>query len=381
MMSAMNLNFDRLFLSDEARGGWDVLVEENANNPLGGGLVATLEDEGSVATDQFRSVGRLSLPGRFTFPEVRQHPEDDFSDYSVRGVSPGFVDGADIALEARATGFDSDQAVWQQIRGGEDVALIDAFAIGDGFNFGPSFSLDGIPEGADVFDPVTIEVRDPVSGNTRQVSIIGVISFASSSAFLGVYIPERTFADVFGGAGSSQYYIGLESPDEAVRVAKEIESSLTTSGAQASSIKKNIDDEQALFRNFFRLMQAFMGLGLFVGIAAVGVISFRSVVERRQQIGMLRAIGYTRGTVALSFILESTFVAALGVLSGVGLAIWLSYFLITSDEFPTSEAAYAIPWSQIALISAFAFFASLLMTLIPSRQAASVPIAEALRYE
>ncbi|MCH8920582.1 MAG: FtsX-like permease family protein, partial [Chloroflexi bacterium] len=381
MMSTMNLNFDRLFLSDEARGGWDVLVEENANNPLGGDLVAALEAQGSVDTSQFRSVGRLSLPGRFTFPEIRQNPEDDFDDYFVSGVSPGFVDGADIALEARATGFDSDQAVWQQIRDGEDVALIDAFAIEGGFSFDTTFTLDGIPEGADVFDPVTIEVRDPVSGNTRQVSIIGVISFASSSAFLGVYIPERTFADVFGEAGSSQYYVGLESPGEAVGVAKEIESALITSGAQASSIKKNIDDEQALFRNFFRLMQAFMGLGLFVGIAAVGVIAFRSVVERRQQIGMLRAIGYTRGTVALSFILESTFVAALGVLSGVGLAIWLSYFLITSDEFPTSESAYVIPWFQIALISAFAFFASLLMTIVPARQAASVPIAEALRYE
>ena len=45
---------------------------------------------------------------------------------------------------------------------------------------------------------------------------------------------------------------------------------------------------------FFYLMQGFMGLGLFVGVAAVGVIAFRTVVERRQQIGMLRAIGYTR---------------------------------------------------------------------------------------
>ncbi|MCH6556145.1 MAG: ABC transporter permease, partial [Chloroflexi bacterium] len=383
MMSTMNLNFDRLFLGDEARGGWDVLVEENANNPLGGDLVAALEAEGSVDTSQFRSVGRLSLPGGlFTFPEIRQRPEDEFDDYLVRGVSPGFVDGADIALEARATGFDSDQAVWQQIRDGEDVAVIDASVV-DAFgpNFGPSFSLDGVSESAKVFDPVTIEIRDPASGNTRQVSIIGIISLASSSTFVGVLIPASTFADVFGEAGSSQYYVGLESPGDAVGVANEIESALTTSGAQASSIKETLADEQAFFRNFFRLMQAFMGLGLFVGIAAVGVIAFRSVVERRQQIGMLRAIGYTRGTVALSFILESTFVAALGVLSGVGLAIWLSYFLITSDEFPTSDSAYAIPWFQIALISAFAFFASLLMTIVPSRQAASVPIAEALRYE
>jgi len=35
-----------------------------------------------------------------------------------------------------------------------------------------------------------------------------------------------------------------------------------------------------------------MALGLIVGIAALGVIAFRSVVERRQEIGMMRAIGF-----------------------------------------------------------------------------------------
>jgi len=123
-----------------------------------------------------------------------------------------------------------------------------------------------------------------------------------------------------------------------------------------------------------------MGLGLFVGIAAVGVIAFRTVVERRQQIGMLRAIGYKRSTVALSFLLESSFVTLLAIASGVGLAIWLSFFLLTSDEFPEG-ATYVIPWRPILFISGLTFAASLIMTYIPSRQAASIPTAEALRYE
>ena len=382
MMSTMNLNFDRLFLSDQARGGWDVLVEENPNNPLGGDIVGALTDSGFEGADRFRAVGRLSLPGRFNFPEVREGTSGEFDEYFVYGVDRGFVDGSDITLEARARGFETDQAVWREMREGVGVALVDAFTLGSfGPGFGVTFSIKGIQEGVDVFDPVTLEIRDPVSGNTGRVRVIGVINLASSAAFTGVFLPERTFTSLLGQADSSRYYVGLREPGAAVEVAKQIESTLATTGAQASSIKKNIDDEQALFRNFFRLMQAFMGLGLFVGIAAVGVIAFRSVVERRQQIGMLRAIGYTRGTVALSFLLESTFVAALGIVSGIVLAVWLSYFLVTSDEFPTSDSSYAVPWSQIALISAFAFVASLVMTIIPSRQAAGVPIAEALRYE
>lgn len=56
---------------------------------------------------------------------------------------------------------------------------------------------------------------------------------------------------------------------------------------------------------FNRLIQGFMGLGLIVGVAALGVISARSVVERRQQIGMLRAIGFRRSMVRDAFLLES----------------------------------------------------------------------------
>jgi putative ABC transport system permease protein len=96
---------------------------------------------------------------------------------------------------------------------------------------------------------------------------------------------------------------------------------------------------------------------------------------------MLRAIGYKRSTVALSFLLESSFVTLLAIFSAIGLAIWLSYFLITSDDFQTQNAGYHVPWVQIALFAVFTYVASLLMTLIPARQAASIPTAEALRYE
>ncbi len=154
-----------------------------------------------------------------------------------------------------------------------------------------------------------------------------------------------------------------------------------TTGAQADSLEEIAEEDSALSRNFLYLMQAFMGLGLVVGVAGIGVIAFRTVVERRQQIGMLRAIGYKKSMVSLSFMMESSFVTVLGVLSGTGLGLWLAYFLVTSDDFPGDGSNFYVPWLQIAFIGGVTIFASLLMTIIPSRQAASVPTAEALRYE
>jgi|FLYL01.1.fsa_nt_gi putative ABC transport system permease protein len=376
MMSTMNLNYDRLFLNDEARGGWDVQVVENANNPISdlrGALIAA----GSPAADEIRASGRVLLEGGPT--EVRQG-DGEFDTYPVRGVTDGFVGQGSIELEARAAGYKSDAEVWRALTTNRNVAVIDAFPTESGF--GPSeFAVDGIDSDATVFDPVTIEVRSPVTGRTQEVEIIGVIAFASSSNFTGIFLPQAVFEEVYGPPELAVHYAALNHPGRAGEVAREIEAALLTAGVQADSLKEIAEENNALSRNFLYLMQAFMGLGLLVGIAAVGVIAFRTVVERRQQIGMLRAIGYKRGTVALSFLLESSFVTVVGVASGMLLALWLAYFLVTSDEFPRGGAQFQVPWSQLVVIAGLTLLASFAMTWIPARQAATIPVAEALRYE
>jgi putative ABC transport system permease protein len=381
MMSTMNTNFDRLFLADEARGGWDVDVDENQNNPISD-LIAELESSGSRVQEEFSAVGRLAIPGAASAAEL-PNTGGGYDSYPVLGVDPGFVDGGHVPLSARAVGVESDEEAWQLLKTRPDVAIVDNFTVsGGGFGFdGESFHIDGIDPEADEFEPVRLSIQDPISGAATEVEVIGVIDFGASATFFGIYVPLATFQQTLGEPLLTHHLVGLRDPGDAKRVAREIEATLLPIGAQAESIKQRVDEGQALSRNFFRLMQGFMGLGLFVGIAAVGVIAFRTVVERRQHIGMLRAIGYKRGTVALSFLLESSFVALLGILAGVLLAIWLSYFLLTSDEFPSQEAGFVIPWGQIVFIGGLAFLASLLMTYVPSRQAASVPIAEALRYE
>jgi len=126
-----------------------------------------------------------------------------------------------------------------------------------------------------------------------------------------------------------------------------------------------------------------MGLGLFVGIAAIGVIAFRPVIERRQQIGVLRALGWRHELVSLSFMIETAFIVGLGVLTGTGtcLGLRLSEKLVTSGELGSDNVVFVIPWPIILTITISTFAIALLMTWIPSRQAARIAPAEALRYE
>ena len=140
-----------------------------------------------------------------------------------------------------------------------------------------------------------------------------------------------------------------------------------------------VKDYARINEMFMNLMMAFMGLGLIVGIAALGVIAARSVVERRQQIGMLRAIGFQQGMIQFSFLLESSFVALLGIGLGVGLGAITAYLFM--DDAGIEGMKAVLPWTQITMIMVLAYVASLITTFVPAYRAARIYPAEALRYE
>jgi putative ABC transport system permease protein len=387
MMSVMNGNFDRVFLTQESRGGWDIRVQENPSNPLGD-LKQTLSGT-AVDTSKFEAVGKMETVGAAD-SHLRQEGKgtdakpEDLPTYRIAGLDQGFLTQNTIQLQSRATGYDTDAAVWNALANDPSLAVIDAFAAGgSGYSMGPArFRLDGVDPCQATFDPIKVDIVNSDTGKATTVTVIGVMKIGPSGSFFGLLANSALVDSSLGGSAFNTYYIRLTPGQNSEEIAKSIESSLFTRGAQAASLEKEVNDQMSLSTGFFYLMQGFMGLGLVVGIAAVGVIAFRTVVERRQQIGMLRAIGYSRGQVALSFLLESSFVTLLGIITGLGLAILLSFFLLTSKTMSDMGLrGFYIPWLEVVPICVVAYLAALLMTFIPSRQAASIPIAQALRYE
>ena len=98
---------------------------------------------------------------------------------------------------------------------------------------------------------------------------------------------------------------------------------------------------------FLYLLVGFLTVGLVVGVAALGVISTRAVVERRQQIGMLRALGFQRKMVSWIFLIESSFVALLGIGLGVALALIPASQMITDMAAEIPGITFQVPWKEI----------------------------------
>ena len=93
-----------------------------------------------------------------------------------------------------------------------------------------------------------------------------------------------------------------------------------------------IDAELAETNGFMRLMQGYLGLGLLIGIAGLGVVMVRAVRERRRQIGMLRAMGFPAAVVRRAFLLEASFVAVQGIVIGIVLGLVTAWQVMTNSD-------------------------------------------------
>ena len=235
------------------------------------------------------------------------------------------------------------------------------------------------------FSAVDIEVREPRTGEIRHFTVIGVLdqlTDAFGSIGGGMIGSKRLLDEALPFAlPTTTYRFRLAEGVDPAQAAKALEASFQEHGMETQVLAELVQGQADANQAFNRLLTGFMGLGLMVGIASLGVISLRAVVERRQHIGMLRAIGYKKWMVQLTFLLESSFVALLGIAIGVGLGTILSFNLVNEIQKDIETIQFTVPWLQIGIIIGLAYVFSLVTTFLPARQASQIYPAEALRYE
>ena len=386
--STLNTNFVAIFLGDEARGGFDVLAIVNSNNQIDD-LESALDEVG-VPTAPIEASGETRIA--FSFETEIRDPSPsldddgepiDFLGYLVIGGDSTFLTENTLELQLRAAGYADDATTWAAVASGENLAIINAGLTVAPDSFGPEQGLLNLEDLVleEGFEPFQMDFRDPGTQRIITITVIGQMEDYADVFWNGIIVSKETLTKAFPDSRAQVYFLRLDGSVDSTDYAKSIESGLVQ--ASAESLEKILDDQRAASSGFLLLFQGFMGLGLVVGIAALGVIAFRAVVERRQQIGMLRAIGYQRSMVALSFLFESSFVALSGILLGAVLGLSFSWVLFTSGAVGTESegAPFIVPWMSVLIVCTIAFSASMLMTIIPARSASRVAVAEALRYE
>jgi putative ABC transport system permease protein len=365
---------------EEFGGGFDVRAVASPASPLVNAATEVPRTADGVRVTAAQSVVPL---------EARQvGTKRPFESYPVAGLDGAFLANTSYGFSALADGYRTAADVWRALASQRGLAVVDGYVAPrrDNYNLGvaPDFRLSGFYVEDGRFAPVPVEVRDPQTGKVLRLTVIGILRDTLPEGMIGISTSQQTLTGALGErAKPNAYWLGLREGTDARAVATRLEATFLSNGVEAEALAETLEDGIAAQKTFNYIIEGFMGLGLIVGVAALGVITARSVVERRQQIGVLRSLGFQRRMIQAAFLLESSFIALTAIIVGTALGLVLGYNIIAdSAKQPSWDTlSLTVPWLSLGLIFLLVYVVALATTLAPAVRASRVYPAEALRYQ
>jgi putative ABC transport system permease protein len=380
MSGMMSVNIDRMV--SETSGGFDV-ISFTSTSPIMEDPWQQLEQTGSPL--QAGNVTALvSLPVslatiNYTTIDPNTHsPVSDEIQYQVMGFNSSFYTLGNYPLaDYNHTLFSSETEVWQAVQSNSSLVIFDGSVMPQtglgGGGFGPP-DASGFGNGLEIGQVVAF--KSPI-GVVYNLTIAGIMK---QSAMQGAFMGEQVVRTDFLASGYSLLLVKFQSGLDIGEQAVLLEKSFLANGLQTIDMQALARQITSLVNSMFNLFEAFLAMGLIVGISGLGIITIRSIHERRIEIGMMRAIGYRKSMVVANFAIESAFISLLGIVIGTVLGIIVGYEL-----WMTSLQAEGFVWVldiwPILAVALLSFAATILSVYPAARGASKVSPAEVLRFE
>ena len=185
------------------------------------------------------------------------------------------------------------------------------------------------------------------------------------------------------------YPLDFESKAAVVRVLDDYNAAMSAQGADDKVIQYTdvvgtlMTSVTKIINMISNLLVAFVSIALVVSSIMIGVITYISVLERRKEIGILRAIGASKRNISEVFNAETFIIGLCSGVIGVGLTLVLlipgnAIIRAVSDN---AQLTAALPWNAAVVLIALATVLTILGGLIPAMGASKSDPVKALRSE
>ena len=212
------------------------------------------------------------------------------------------------------------------------------------------------------------------SGESFHFKAVG---FLSNTILQGsLLMSQQDFLKAFPEVAGYQYFLvdegevafdTTDSPTVGI-----LEDRLSDLGFDARSAPKLLANFMTVQNTYLSTFQTLGALGLLLGTFGLAAVQIRSVLERKQQLGLLRAVGFEMPQLSSMVMLENAWLLLTGLAVGIGSAL-----LTTVPHWLTGAAS--VPWLALVAIFASIMVVGLLTGWLASRSISRVPLLESLR--
>lgn len=257
----------------------------------------------------------------------------------------------------------------------------DEATAGAGLAKGGVLISDNLARRRDLHLGDTIEL--PTPAGPRRFGIVGTIVDYSSDQ--GVVLLERAFLkEIYDDGLVDSFNVYLAPGAELGAVRAEIErrlgSKIDLTIASNAELRAEV---LALIDDFFALVYVLLFIAVAVSVLGVAGTLLSQVVDRTRELGILRAVGASRGQIVGAVALEAALLGLAGALLGLpaGLAMGKVFVDVVGVQatgwlFPT---LFPLGFGLLAALGAIGFSAA--GGLLPARRAAGLDVVEAISYE
>ncbi len=148
------------------------------------------------------------------------------------------------------------------------------------------------------------------------------VAATTSSVLQGVVlISEENFVRKYPSIEGYRAFL-IDAPEEGrEQIADELEKALLESGLEVTTTVGRLGSFMRLVNTYLTMFGALGGVGLLLGSLGLGVVVLRNVLERRGELGLLRAVGFSRLSLGRMIVLEHWMLCVVGLLMGTAAAI------------------------------------------------------------
>ncbi len=230
--------------------------------------------------------------------------------------------------------------------------------------------------GATTAELLKLNTGDTIALNGSDVAVSGILGETGSNDDYQIFVPLKTLQTAFSKQGlvSSVDIRALCNACPVEVIADAINQDI--SGLRAVAVKQIAASEMGLVEKMNSLMLALAGITLAVGLFGVVNTMMASVHERVKDIGIMRAVGASRGQIIKVFIYEAIIIGTIGGIFGYAIGTLLAY-AIGPVIFEGVVISYVPQYLPLAL--AIAAFIAIAATIYPAFSATKIRVADSFR--
>jgi putative ABC transport system permease protein len=314
----------------------------------------------------------------------------------VIGVSSHYIDNPVVKYDERNDNKDIESGRWilKSINPADEIKVTkisesiiegsflektdrDQILIGKEIAGGHGGDLDHLSLGVSVGDNIDVYYNN---GIKRSYDVKGIFSTKSAQADQMLFVTKKEMESVLKVHNlASEILVKIEDTgNEDVYIEQ-----LKQLGFKNEDIKKWSDlmGFTSGASKSFTLISIILGvIGTIVAGVTIFIIIFVSVVNKRKQIGILKAIGMTEDTIILYFVLQALFYGVIGVVFGVSLILFVirPFFISNPLDFPVGWVSLKVTFNIIRISNLSLIGSALIGGFFPAYRGAKESILNSI---